>query len=386
MSTDLFGVRVLDLNPVEKKITFRIFVVYYDIGEGDDPSHFPLPTDATFFFRILRESADNHGEPPHWPLAGEVSMDEWMNEGFVNINAMRFVERNEIIERRNDPVADYSKLVDFYYERDGCWDQEEDLVQADYHVWVTSEKWMEHLTVGQSWGTGAYEGGSKEQFTTRVETNGTATIEINRKSMTLEEFMASRNLAVGHGLNLENSAITALPEGLSVGGNLGMYNCSNITVLPEGLSVGGHLDLTDTGIAALPEGLCVGGDLNLDNTSVATLSEGLRVGGDLSLYGCANIAALPEGLRVGKRLDLEGSGIEALPEGLSVNGDLILTDTPIASLPEGLNVGGDLGLYGCVNITTLPKGLRVGGDLYLTGSGIAAVPEGVHVGGEVDPD
>ena len=48
-----------------------------------------------------------------------------------------------------------------------------------------------------------------------------------------------------------------------------------ITALPEGLSVGGYLDLRDTGITALPEGLSVGGDLDLRGTGITALPEGL---------------------------------------------------------------------------------------------------------------
>ena len=46
-------------------------------------------------------------------------------------------------------------------------------------------------------------------------------------------------------LNLNNTPITSLPAGLSVGGNLYLRN-TQITSLPAGLKVGGNLDLGNT--------------------------------------------------------------------------------------------------------------------------------------------
>ena len=60
---------------------------------------------------------------------------------------------------------------------------------------------------------------------------------------------------------------------------------TGITALPEGLTVGGWLDLSGTGITALPEGLTVGGSLYLRGTGITALPEGLTVGGSLYLRG-----------------------------------------------------------------------------------------------------
>ena len=84
-------------------------------------------------------------------------------------------------------------------------------------------------------------------------------------------------------LDLSNTPIVNLPEGLKVGGYLYLTNTS-ITSLPEGLVVGGSLYLTNTKITELPEGLKVGGDLYLTNTSITSLPEGLEVGGIISKY------------------------------------------------------------------------------------------------------
>jgi hypothetical protein len=115
-------------------------------------------------------------------------------------------------------------------------------------------------------------------------------------------------------------SLTALPEGLSVGGNLDLCG-TNITALPEGLSVGGNLDLCGTNITALPEGLSVGGYLVLRLTKITALPDGLSVGGGLDLRD-TNITALPEGLSVGGYLDLNRTKITALPKGLTVGGKI----------------------------------------------------------------
>ena len=68
-------------------------------------------------------------------------------------------------------------------------------------------------------------------------------------------------------LYLEGTAITALPDNLTVGGNLYLRGTA-ITALPENLTVGGYLDLRGTAITALPDNLTVGGNLYLEGTAI----------------------------------------------------------------------------------------------------------------------
>ena len=118
------------------------------------------------------------------------------------------------------------------------------------------------------------------------------------------------------------------------------------------------LDLRDTQITELPEGLTVVGSLYLSYTKITELPEGLKVGGDL---------------------DLRDTQITELPEGLKVSGDLDLRDTKITELPEDLVIGGSLYLGG-TQITELPKGLKVGGSLYLYSTKITEIPDDLVVG------
>jgi len=100
--------------------------------------------------------------------------------------------------------------------------------------------------------------------------------------------------------------------------------------LPEGLKVGGSLYLSNTRITSLPEGLKVGGSLNLSfTTTINSLPEGLEVGGNLSLY-MTNITTLPEGLKIGGGLNLQYTEINSLPKTLTVGDGLNLIDTPIS--------------------------------------------------------
>ncbi len=73
-------------------------------------------------------------------------------------------------------------------------------------------------------------------------------------------------------LNLYNSNIETLPEGLKVGDYLDLRK-TKITSLPEGLEVGSYLDIEDTKITSLPKGLQVGSSLYIDETPLTKYSD-----------------------------------------------------------------------------------------------------------------
>jgi len=117
--------------------------------------------------------------------------------------------------------------------------------------------------------------------------------------------------------------------------------------------------------------LHIKGDLNLSETPIESLPNGLVVSGDLILSECESLRSLPKGLKVGGSLDLSYSlHLDSLPNGLVVGGDLILSGCEsLDSLPEGLKVGGELHLDNS-DVYELPKGLEIGGDLILTNSAL----------------
>ncbi|HEY0136121.1 MAG TPA: hypothetical protein VGB85_18670 [Nannocystis sp.] len=145
MSTDLYRVRVLDLDPTQRKVTFRVFLVYYDWSG--------VPTDPSFFFRILWDEADARFGGGG-PLGEEVDVRHYLDEAWVNENTQRFVERVTRLSLRNDPLPAGKTPPTFVY--DGYTD-EDSLTQGDYEVIVTDARWIAHLKVGQTWQTTSYE-------------------------------------------------------------------------------------------------------------------------------------------------------------------------------------------------------------------------------------
>lgn len=155
MSTDLYGVRILDVDREQRRMRVRVFVVYYDVAYKQ---HQPIPTadDLGFFFRILWEQCG--GYPYDKPIQQALSVDMFLNEGFVASNAYRFIDKVEVLQTQNHPIPDdgWEGYFDFYYERDGAWKDEARLVQGDYDVWVSDVAWLDGVTEGASWGTTAY--------------------------------------------------------------------------------------------------------------------------------------------------------------------------------------------------------------------------------------
>jgi len=119
----------------------------------------------------------------------------------------------------------------------------------------------------------------------------------------------------------------------------------------------------------LPDNLCVIDVIDLYNTPIRTLPQGLRVGGLLRLT-YTNIHTLPDNLHCGS-IDLSQTQFSTLPAGFRVVRDLHLEHTPTARLPKKLSVGGSLYLSH-TPIRTLPDDLRIDRNLYLSGTQITA--------------
>jgi len=150
MSTDLYGIRILATDRAARRVRMRVFVVYYDVAYT---SHQPVPTDRSFFVRVLCDKE---------ALGDDISEDDRFDEAFIDANAFLYVDRFVELERRNEPVTDWSSFSDFYYERGGGWVDEDQLVQADYDVFVTKPEYVDAMVVGDSWGTTSYETSSDD--------------------------------------------------------------------------------------------------------------------------------------------------------------------------------------------------------------------------------
>jgi len=97
----------------------------------------------------------------------------------------------------------------------------------------------------------------------------------------------------------------------------------------EELNVEGLLDLDNSSLTSLPDGLRVGGHLYLSNSSINSLPDNLKVGGDLFLPGTP-ITSLPNNLKVGGGLYLSDTKITSIPDNLQVGKFLSLRNTPLA--------------------------------------------------------
>jgi hypothetical protein len=103
---------------------------------------------------------------------------------------------------------------------------------------------------------------------------------------------------------------------------------NNIPLTEKDLNIEGELDLTNTDIKSLPDGLKVAGNLNLTETDMESLPERLEVAGNLYLDH-SFIKSLPKDLKVGGDLSIEATYIASLPKGLQVGGDLYLNDSKL---------------------------------------------------------
>ena len=103
---------------------------------------------------------------------------------------------------------------------------------------------------------------------------------------------------------------------------------NNIPLTEKDLNIEGNLDLTNTDIKSLPDGLKVAGNLNLTETDMESLPERLEVAGNLYLDH-SFIKSLPKDLKVGGDLSIEATYIKSLPKGLQVGGDLYLNDSKL---------------------------------------------------------
>jgi len=149
MSTDLYGIRVLETSPAECRVRLRIFVVCYDTAHK---SHEPLPGDHSFFLGVLQDKVNTRSGGKR-SVAEELDTDNIPGENPVETHTRRCTERAELLQTRNFPLEDYAGMQDIYHEHDGRWQDEDKLVQADYDVYLGDEKYIQYLQEGMSWGT-----------------------------------------------------------------------------------------------------------------------------------------------------------------------------------------------------------------------------------------
>jgi hypothetical protein len=166
MSTELYHLRVLDVAAPERRARLRVFNIDWD-EEGDEIRSRPLADDPSFFMRVLWEVANDLDGP----LAAGITLDEFLDEDWIDTNTWRYVERVERLVVRNEPFTaahvarDDAAMASSRAGNQvpsGTWGfdswagDEESLLQADYDVWVTDPRWLHGLFAGATWGTTCY--------------------------------------------------------------------------------------------------------------------------------------------------------------------------------------------------------------------------------------
>lgn len=204
--------------------------------------------------------------------------------------------------------------------------------------------------------------------------SGCDSITLTRSAVTeLPDNLTLINLDISH------TVIEQLPQGLEV------LNCliANDTIFkrwPASTKVGTYLGLARSKVAELPDGMTLDGFLDISNSQLKRLPSNLTV---KSL-----IAHSPYLRRIGKNLtvcgdaDFRGSGIRAVPSDATFHGNVILADCDHLrdvgpnKFPENLNLQRS-------GMTTLPDGLEVGRDLVVSHSALERLPRVIAIGGNL---
>lgn len=116
---------------------------------------------------------------------------------------------------------------------------------------------------------------------------------------------------------------------------------SSVPSLPESLREVGTLSIRRTGLTSIPENLKeIRENLNISFLPTFSLPNGLTVGGNLGLLD-VGLTSLPENLTVNGDFSMSMVGITSLPENLKINGDFIV-DKKFTSIPDSVEIGGNI--------------------------------------------
>lgn len=148
MSTDLFGLRVLAVDPAAHRITLRVFVVTLDVAHA---SHRRPPLDPSFYLQVLGELG--------------VLDDSWdalalCDEDRIQSEAWQSVAGVAVVRQENHPLKtdqQWEGLADFHHLRAGVWPDEARLPQHDVEVTVREGLSLAGIRPGHTWATASYE-------------------------------------------------------------------------------------------------------------------------------------------------------------------------------------------------------------------------------------
>ncbi|MBY3151068.1 hypothetical protein HFO56_01415 [Rhizobium laguerreae] len=172
-----------------------------------------------------------------------------------------------------------------------------------------------------------------------------------------------------------------LPSGIRVDGDLvlqdGFQNLLTKAAIISGDVHARSLDLPD-----ISPDFVFGGGLDLEESRLGKLPDGLHIRGDLVLKHCLGVV-LPRRLVIDGDLHLAQADVLELPDDLVIKGSLYAGDSRLTRLPADLAVGGGVFLGGTKLLEEIPAGFSVGGNLMLRDSSVRHIGDGVVVGGMV---
>lgn len=148
MSTDLFGLRVLDVDPTARRLTLRVLVVTLDVAHR---RHRRPPLDPSFYLQVLGELG---------VLDESWDEDALCDEDRIRSEAWRSVAAVEVLRVANHPLqteADWAERADFHHLRGGRWADEARLPQQDVVVTLRVGHALDGVRPGHAWATASYE-------------------------------------------------------------------------------------------------------------------------------------------------------------------------------------------------------------------------------------
>ena len=143
--SELYSVTVAEVT--DEHVDLAVTVVHPDAGA--------VPDDLSFAFRILYDPFIDYSlneKPPvvGAPLGKEMDLDDYLEEGFIAMNAAGFVASSTLIGEENHPPPYYGdEGYEEFWENGGP-------STATLRVVPTHPGWIAHLEAGMSWDTAAY--------------------------------------------------------------------------------------------------------------------------------------------------------------------------------------------------------------------------------------
>lgn len=160
------------INKGQKWVDLEVVLAHPDAGS--------FPEDPVFALSLITSEAyrfdDNYNRIPDSPIGEMINFNDSYELSSLESRLDEFVEKTVIYEAKNIPFDEqdaHERIDELVYdagvERDDenwdeawdgfwrdFWDNKDNLPWAKYRTWVTDEKWIEHLKIGQKFDSASY--------------------------------------------------------------------------------------------------------------------------------------------------------------------------------------------------------------------------------------